>query len=202
MIACLLQIILSSALLLGVYFLLLEKEKLPVFNRFYLLFCVLFSFAIPFIHLPAYHNIVYSAPVLNAIIARQDSLSLTALQPENVPLQNGFTWYRWLAFIYLFITLLLLVKFLKNIFHLIHTIQTHPVIRYQSATIILMPEHTEPHSLLHYIFIGKTEFETGAAVNEILQHELAHIKQHHTVDILIIEGLSLFFLVAAVSLFV
>ena len=33
----------------GVYYLLLEKEKMHVFNRFYLLFGLVFSMVIPFI---------------------------------------------------------------------------------------------------------------------------------------------------------
>jgi len=37
------------AFLLGVYYLLLQKERMFVFNRFYLLFSLVFSFILPFI---------------------------------------------------------------------------------------------------------------------------------------------------------
>src|SRR5438105_2144296 len=41
------RVMLSSALLLLAYRLLLEREKMFVFNRFFLLFSVVFSFVIP-----------------------------------------------------------------------------------------------------------------------------------------------------------
>ena len=43
---------LSMAVLLGFYHLLLEREKMHRFNRFYLLGAIVISQAIPFISLP------------------------------------------------------------------------------------------------------------------------------------------------------
>ena len=49
------KIILSSSLLIAIYYLFLKKEKMFLFNRFFLLFALVFSYAIPFvkINLPA-----------------------------------------------------------------------------------------------------------------------------------------------------
>ena len=42
----------SLILLFGVYWFLTRKEKLFVFNRFFLIFSILFSLVIPFISIP------------------------------------------------------------------------------------------------------------------------------------------------------
>src|SRR6218665_1151227 len=49
------KIIFCSSLLIGIYYLFLQREKMFRFNRFYLLFALFFSYAIPFvkINLPA-----------------------------------------------------------------------------------------------------------------------------------------------------
>ena len=54
MIPFLIKSAISLAVLLLVYKLFLEKEKMHRFNRFYLLFSLLFSFSLPFVNIPIY----------------------------------------------------------------------------------------------------------------------------------------------------
>jgi hypothetical protein len=56
----------SPALLYVVYILLLEREKMHVFNRFYLLFSLLFSVLIPFITFEIY--VESTVAVANALV--------------------------------------------------------------------------------------------------------------------------------------
>ena len=51
MFAIALKIVLVSALLLAVYYIFLEREKVLKFNRFYLLFSLVFAYAVPLISL-------------------------------------------------------------------------------------------------------------------------------------------------------
>lgn len=44
----LIKSILCQIVLFGLYYLFLEREKMHQFNRFFLLFCLIFSLAIPF----------------------------------------------------------------------------------------------------------------------------------------------------------
>jgi len=52
MIAYILKSSLSLILLFGLYWLLLRQEKLFIFNRFFLLFSLIFSLVIPFVSIP------------------------------------------------------------------------------------------------------------------------------------------------------
>lgn len=44
-----------------------------------------------------------------------------------------------------------------------------------------------PHSFLYYIFLNKEEYENGKTRAEVLHHELTHVQQKHSLDILFIE---------------
>src|SRR5450759_3541578 len=52
MIAYILKSSLSLLIMFGLYWFLLRQEKLFIFNRFFLIFAVLFSLVIPFISIP------------------------------------------------------------------------------------------------------------------------------------------------------
>lgn len=49
-----------------------------------------------------------------------------------------------------------------------------------------------PHSFLKYIFVYIKDFENGNIEKEILGHELTHVKQYHSVDVIFIELLMIF----------
>ena len=67
MIAILIKSTLCLFLLLGVYKLFLEKEKMSRFNRFYLLGSIVFSFAIPFLKFDFAIESYQNAIIPNAI---------------------------------------------------------------------------------------------------------------------------------------
>jgi hypothetical protein len=46
-----------------------------------------------------------------------------------------------------------------------------------------------PHTFLQFVFLNKYEYEQGRIENEILKHELTHVKQRHSIDILLLEFL-------------
>ncbi len=60
------------------------------------------------------------------------------------------------------------------------------------ATLVLLPEITLPYTFMHYLFVNKYDYETGAIERELYAHEQAHIRQRHSLDILFIEGVSCF----------
>jgi TonB family protein len=49
-----------------------------------------------------------------------------------------------------------------------------------------------PHSFLNYVFIYKEDYVKGNIEKEIFNHELAHVRQRHSLDILFIELITLF----------
>jgi len=63
---------------------------------------------------------------------------------------------------------------------------------YGEATLVLVKEKIVPHSFGRYIFINGEDYQSGLVPEEIVVHELTHVRQGHTYDILFIELLITF----------
>ncbi len=66
-------------------------------------------------------------------------------------------------------------------------------IDYKNAKLILLTEKTLPHTFLNTIFINETEYNNRKIEAELYTHELTHVTQKHTLDILFIEILKTIF---------
>lgn len=182
------KVILCSAVFLLTYKLLLEKEKMHLFNRFYLLSSLLLSFIIPVIKFSSSKS---SIPV------SENDFSITNILQENAIIQilppEHSTNYMFsiLLTIYVTITTLLLFRFIVNLRKIFFKTLTHQTIPYKNSKIVLISEDLTPHSFLNYLFIQSNQYET--IENEILIHEYAHIQQKHSYDILLMEILQAIF---------
>jgi bla regulator protein blaR1 len=190
------KVILCSAVFFLTYKLLLEKEKMHLFNRFYLLSSLLLSFVVPVItfrssrpSLPISEN-----EVLNTNIFQGNGI-IQILSPE----QSTNYMSTILLTIYVTITTLLLFRFIVNLSKIISKALTHQSIPYKTSKIVLINEDLTPHSFLNYLFIHNKEYEN--IENEILVHEYAHIQQRHSYDILLMEILQTVFWFNPVMLF-
>ena len=68
-----------------------------------------------------------------------------------------------------------------------------PKVRYQGQELRLWNADTNPFTFLSSIYVSKADFHRQAVPLELLQHELAHKQQRHTLDVLAIELVSVFF---------
>ena len=178
----LVYIIKSSACLavfLLIYKLLLEKENMHVFKRFYLLVCLLISFGIPFITFT--HYIEVPLNLNNTVIS---NTTLTPLNPQEASV-NYLPYILWS--IYLIGVLIFSLKFIFNLSSIILKINQNPKLKTNKSTNVLLEELIVPHTFLSYIFLNKTRFETQQIPEEVLIHEEVHAVQKHSLDILFIE---------------
>ena len=176
--------------LLVFYHLFLEKEKMHKFNRFYLLGSVLFSFFAPLfvIYVEATQipvEIIQSIPL-------QDSFEIVESQPTII-FEEKFDYSLLLYGFYALVTLFLLTRFFKNIINIFLRIKHHTKIKINNATIVLLNDDVIPHTFWNYIFISKKEYENKNFNKELLTHELTHVAQYHTLDILCVEILKIVF---------
>ncbi|SOD93704.1 BlaR1 peptidase M56 [Spirosoma fluviale] len=178
-------------ILFGFYKLLLEDEKLHQFNRFYLLFSLVFSLVIPLLTINIRSEQI---PVFEPQPNYQPDRILTDLvDPKTSPVQPAFDFSAVAGLVYWLITLMLLIRFGRHLFSLAQLISQHRNVRYQDATLILLPENGLPHTFLHYLFVGKSAYESQAIEPELFTHELTHIRQKHSFDILFVELLFCFY---------
>ena len=175
--------------LLIAYHLFLKKEKIHRFNRFYLLFALLLSLVMPFVNIKIISSTL-AKPI--AIVAPYKEMMVRQVQVAATEVSvNYIAITIWL--IYGIVTLILLSKFVININHFIKKIRRNTKIQYDPAVIVLIPEPILPHTFLNYIFINKREYDENTIENELYTHELTHVRQKHTIDILFIELLKTIF---------
>lgn len=170
--------------LLAVYYLFLEKEKMHVFNRFYLLFSLVFSMVLPFITIEVIQEI--AQPIINPGNIQISQGSALVLEETNY-LAIG------LWSLYAAVTLVLAVRFISNIIKISSKMKSCSPIDYKKAKLILVSEKTLPHTFLNSIFINETDYNNRKIEAELYTHELTHVSQKHTLDILFIEILKTVF---------
>lgn len=199
MIEFILKSIACSGLFISFYLLILQREKMFSFNRFYLLATLVLSFAIPFMELGI--NQMEAIPAVVEVIP-------AGIQKESFDLANSsqiihsgfsetvshkFNWWILVPLIYMVVTLILLLRFLSNILHLMVMTRLNHRIRKNGFTIVAVSKEISTFSFFNYLFVSKKEIKSERIHPEIFRHELAHVKQKHSLDVLIIEIIRVFF---------
>ena len=166
--------------------LILEKETIHRFNRFYLLSSLVFSLLVPFVSF----SVEPTAPV--APVQQIWQGVETALAPAEPHLRVSMPIVNFWSVAYWLITGTLLGRFGWNLYTLVRKINRSSTVPVDGATLVLLPENMLPYTFLQYLFVSKQAYETGAIERELYAHERAHIRQRHSLDILLIETVSCF----------
>jgi hypothetical protein len=181
----LIKMIVCSGVFYALYATLFNKEKMLVFNRVYLLSSLVASFLIPLI------TITVEVPVVaqQLYVAPGYSEEMQPLPPSGV---------EWIAYINagaiilaLIISGYLLLRFLINILNLKAKGKSGVHFYRNGVRVVLLNGPIAPHSFLNTIYFSKTEYDTGKIEAEVMAHELAHIRQKHSWDILFLELLKI-----------
>jgi beta-lactamase regulating signal transducer with metallopeptidase domain len=165
------------------------------FNRFYLLFTIIISFVIPYLTF----EIIKIVPVvqnfepLNTVIT-SSAIPENETQGNSLPIEERINFIPYVLWsLYGIISFLLLIRFSKNIWKLIAKSSSNPNVKYKNANLILVEEKTLPHTFLNSIFINFDDYNDRKIEDELYTHELVHVTQKHTLDILFIEFLKVVF---------
>lgn len=184
----------SLLVLLLFYHMILEKEKMHQFNRYFLLVSLFFSLTVPFVSFEIHQEI----PVLyNKVIQKQtitaDNLSnqIEVVKITAIEETNYLLYYVW--FIYISITLVLSFRFIRNIYKITSKAKGAKVIKQQDARLVLLTEETLPYTFWNSIYINQRDYENSQIEQELFTHEIAHVKQKHTIDVIFVEILKTWF---------
>lgn len=190
MMTYLLQMTICSLLLLGVYYFFLEKETMHRFKRFYLVFSLVLSITVPFISIEVSgdSSLIGKLPfVKTQIIANTiDSVNEKFVGQEQEDTKTG-NLINTLTIGYIIVAGILLSRYIVNIAHIVITIKKNEHVTVRNTKIVLVNAEAVPHSFGRYVFLNKNEYKAGLIEEEVLTHEMTHIKQWHSLDILFIE---------------
>ncbi|MGB4399756.1 MAG: M56 family metallopeptidase [Daejeonella sp.] len=176
--------------LLAIYHLWLEKEKMHQFNRYYLLFSLVIGLIIPVLKIPLNGPGISTAPM------NIGELVVSGVSP-TVPLELGMAAVEqspsFLMMLYIVIASILLMRFVINLFLITRSVARNPKQDNRAGTIVLIKEKLTPHSFLFFIFLNEDDYLNNKIEKEIIEHEFAHVRQKHSVDLLFLELLMVIF---------
>lgn len=181
---------LSLVLLYLFFSFFLSKERMHRFNRFYLLTSLLFSLIVPFLTFPA---LSFSSSVVRVIDIdgiRDNYYQIGTLAPHT---RNGIDPSWLIVPVYILVSSVLLVRFFANIIRLQINRSKYPSLLIEGHKIVLINEPVLPYSFFSTVFVNGQEYREERIPGELLTHEFAHIVQHHSLDIVFVELLKVFF---------
>lgn len=180
MINYIIQVVLFQVLFVAVYDFFLSKETFFSKNRWYLLSTSIVSFLLPFVKIPTIQKAV---PVEYTIM-----LPEVVLSPQRVI--EKAAWYQSIDYLDVLFwsgCLVFLIVFVVKLFRIVRLIFKYEIERKKTYKLVLLPKNAKAFSFFNYIFLGK-EIPLDKQ-EKIIQHELVHSKQKHSIDLLFFEFL-------------
>ena len=181
--------ILKSAVCLSLFYLfyrlLLSKETFHRFNRIALLGILFLSLLIPFIEVTTAHQTELSQTVLTVeqllmMAEAMDPAEVTVAQPEEL----SISWVQVLLLFYLVGIIFFACRNLYSLSRLLLLIKSGKQERLEGGVrLIVLEREVAPFSWMRYIVISRKDLEEDGC--EILIHEMAHIQNRHSIDLLV-----------------
>ena len=161
---------------------------MPIFNYFYLLGSVLFSFLAPL-----YTIYIDAAPVLLETIKTVAEINITDATPIDIIKEKTINYTQIFLSVYVLISSILLIRFGKNLINILQKVKRNTKKPYQKSILVLVDDQILPHTFWNYIFINKRDYENQKIEQELFTHELTHVVQKHTFDVLVLELIQILF---------
>ena len=196
-------------LLWGLYALLLQNEKMHRFNRFYLLIALIIGLTAPLIQFEIKPNATVAGIDLaqvDQIVEAPSEFIVESIEPiivdnlipeDELVIPDSSTQYNRIALAlltgYVLIAGFFLARFILGLHEIYSTVQRGEISSWKETNLVLLEESITPQSFLNWIFLNREEYKSGNINNDILEHELTHIRQKHSLDVLFIELLKVVF---------
>lgn len=182
----------SLSFMAMIYVIFLRKETFFRLNRLFLMGSVLFSVALPFFTFRVYDPRPVMLPevtvtpyrnVLEVVTVYGHDLSLTV---EQTVLSADL-----LIWIYLSGVTFFLGRFLLRIWGIVLLIRRHPVKVSDRIKVVYVDNPGSPFSFLNYIFVNRSH-QQNEGFQRMMAHEVEHVKQGHSLDVMLLELLTVF----------
>lgn len=191
------QVIISSGILYGFYHFVLRNTLFHKYNRYYLLASVLLSVFVPFLNIPIYFsgNNHTTNGIVNTIFyfGMDQGKEVVVSINKSMTKVDGFNWSQILLIAYIFITLLAFLRMIVSLIKITNLKRKYPVEKIDSISFYKTNEPGTPFSFFNALFWNnKIELHSPKG-QQIFRHEIFHIRQLHTVDVLFLKMVSALF---------
>ena len=182
----------SLALLSLIYVLFLRKETFFRINRWFLLGSVLFSVILPIIKL----RIFSPQPIVLAevtVTPYRNMIEVITVYSHGFSgsVEQAILSANLLIYIYLMGVAFFLGRFLFRIIQIILIIRKNEIQSANGFKLVMLENETSPYSFMNYVFISQLLIKSKG-YDKMIEHEVEHVKQGHSLDVIILELLTVF----------
>lgn len=180
-----------SGILLLLYVLFQRKEGTFLFNRFFILMSLVFTVALPLIHIGKPY--IRSETISDYSLFEETIIEPFVKYPKNEisgeiistdnTIEKNINWY---FIVYILLTTILMVRFVTNLYKILNSVRANNSIRCKGFKVILLQESISPFSFLQCIFMNRNDVESKD-FESLVFHEIGHVKYKHSIDICIFE---------------
>lgn len=177
----------SLALFYGLYMLLLRKDTFFRLRRFYFLFSIAFSLLFPFlmIEVTAKEEVPVQIPVYWL-----SQIEVSAMPTQQV---SVIDWKLIALFAIGAVSLIYALRFIMQLFCILKLKVSHDSEKLDTCCIVKIKDRKiSPFSFFRWIFIG-SQIDGEEKLKEIIAHEMVHVRQLHSVDVLLAEIVCILF---------
>ena len=179
------------------YKLLFNKDKRFEFRRFYLLFTLVFSLLAPLVNISWFNNVDFvDQSHLSMIRSSVDSIGLAEHFPtrkQDPEELNLWSLTNISYLLYLIGTLILAFRYGRNLWSVRLMIKNCERLNHGKMTLALSNTQSDPFCFGKYVFVNKQQYIDNKIDPVVLCHERAHVNGKHTLDVLLIEFLIIFY---------
>lgn len=180
--------LIKSAVCLGalylIYWFFLRKETFFAANRFYLIASIILSFILPLFKIPVYYE---SAELTYVVVL--EAVTITAQKIET-GLLNNLNFYQIVFIVYLTGAALFLIRFIFQMLQLVFLIRKCGVTKMNGINVVKLDRKYSPFSYFNFIFLNDENLK-DKNLKEIIDHEKIHIRQKHSIDLILIEVITI-----------
>ncbi len=188
--------ILESGISLGIfsiiYFFFLRKETFFRTNRIFLLSALLFSILLPLLRFQVYPSKSVMLPEVT-VMPYSNLLESISIYSSSVSgtIVSAISTQQWIVGVYLLGFLFFTVLFVFRLIQLKKLIRLGESVVENGIKYVKINREISTFSFLNYVFVSD-DFESRNGWEKMLQHEMEHVSQGHTYDVLVLEILTIF----------
>ena len=192
----LIQVNLALVLFYLLYTFLFKRDTFLHLRRFYFISSIAFSLLYPLMVVPGMSdvfNFMKDEPkvVEATVFFEAPTMQMIIEQPEEAVNSISIPWEQVISVIYIAVTLFFITRFLWQLITIFRMRFKSKKTTVSGVKVYNLTTDITPFSFFGMIFIN-TEMHTEEELNQIIIHEHTHVKERHSLDIMLIEVLLLF----------
>ena len=196
MITYLIEVSICWLLFYSIYVLLLSKETFFSINRWYLLSTLILGLIIPLFSVE-FSSLFYEEPTKSVVYLAEGFSELEYVIEASIEEAKtvDFSWLTLLTLLYVIGVIAAFIRFIYGFRQIYGLYKEGNIIKKGKYNLILTKTPHLPFSFFNYLFWNKNLTLEDKDSGKIITHELAHINQWHSLDVLFLEflGIALWF---------